>query len=187
MSDLIPNEADSATGRISKRTRSLFRKAVKLMLRPGRRLFHYYDKDAAAKLEYLQSRLNRADCLAEALHKKADVLSIQYEGLSSHLEGLTQHHWALLTRFEALVVQYDGLLRLLPGIDNHFESLEEKLSAVHALHWDHIALARRLGAIEDVLAAGGDTAKQLIEDGRERPLLPFPGLDLCDLKKFRVS
>ncbi len=180
MSDLIPIEAESAPGQNPKRTPALFRRMVKRLLRPGRHLFHYYQSDTAARLESLESRLNRAERLAETLHKKAD-------GLSSHLDGLTQHHWALQTRFDALVVQSEGLMRLFPGIDNRFETLDEKLSAVHALHWDHVALARRLGAIEDVLSASGDTAKETIEDGRGRPLLPFPGLDSHDLKKFRIS
>ncbi len=180
MSDLIPIEAESAPGQNPNRTPAFFRRAVRRLLRPVRQLFHYYQRDIVARMEQLESRLNRVEWLVEVSYKKAD-------GLSSHLDELTRNHWALQSRFDAVVVQYEGLLRLLPGIDHRFETLDENLSAVHALHWDHVALARRLGAIEDVLAATGDTAKETIEDGRGRPLLPFPGMDSHDLKKSKVS
>jgi hypothetical protein len=122
-----------------------------------------------AKLDRLEARLDRQDWYKDDLYRKSD-------GLSTHLEGLGRDHLALAAGVEVRVAQLESLSRSVAGINGRLDAIDEKLSALQAFHWDHVALTRRLAAIEDVLASAGPEARSTIEEGANRPLLPFPGL-----------
>ena len=119
-------------------------------------------------LTEIVGRMDRAEWQAEVLQNQAN-------NLGTHLDSLSQRYWSLEGRFEGRVGQINAMASSFPGLDSRLDALDEKLKAFEALHWDHVALVRRLGAIEDVLNASGDFATRTIEEGRGRPLLPFPG------------
>ncbi len=134
------------------------------------------DSVTAFPRKVLRRLLRPIHTVLDRLESQKDDLYRRSEGQGAHLEGLTGEHHALLARFESRVVQIESLSRSVAGINERLDDLEEKLSAFQALHWDHVALTRRLAAIEDVLAASGPEARRTIEEGAVRPLLPFPGL-----------
>jgi len=109
----------------------------------------------------------------DAGERNTKILSERLDALSNTLYSLCKDHLELAKKIESRLGPHD--------------SVEDKLSAFQALHWDHVALARRLAAIEDVLAAGGDSARSTLEEGGARPLLPFPGLESPDSRSSKVS
>ena len=108
------------------------------------------------------------------------VLHPRTEGLAAHLAGLSDDHRSLYTEVQARIVQISALSETVSNLGRRQDELDEKIRAVHALHWDHVALARRLAAIEDLLAA-----RPARGEGDARPSLPFPGLD--DEARSRVG
>ena len=85
---------------------------------------------------------------------------------------LTAEHRDLNARFESRVVQVTAIGRSVEGLYKDQAELNETFQALRDLHWDHVALARRLAAIEDILARADVSA----EEPSEAPSLPFPGL-----------
>ena len=117
-----------------------------------------------------ESRLDQANRSFDEVNRGFDDCRRQIEGTSKHLESLTGEHHELDARFEKRVIQLLSIARSVEGLDRDQRELEEKLEAVRALHWDHIALTRRLSAIEGLLAASPPTVES------ELPL-PFPGFE----------
>lgn len=122
------------------------------------------------KIRHCEGRQDDAESRLDQADRSFDDLRRQIEGTSQHLESLTGEHHELDARFEKRVIQLLSIARSVEGLDRDQRELEEKLEAVRALHWDHIALTRRLAAIEDRLAATPPTVEL------ERPI-PFPGFE----------
>jgi chromosome segregation ATPase len=111
------------------------------------------------KLRHAEGRFDQAELRLDVTERSDEIHRRQIDGLASHLEGLTGEHHELRDRFNHL-----------SGHDGWIAVLEDRLRAFEALHWDHVALARRLAAIEDRLS--------LLDGSPETAdALPFPGLD----------
>ncbi len=115
---------------------------------------------ALDKIRHGESRADDAERRLDRLESAAEILMHRTSGTTEHLEGLTGE----LTE---LTAQLDGPERAIVG-------LSQRLEAFVALHWDHVALARRLATIEDLLA---NTTRDAALTQSDEPLLPFPGCD----------
>ncbi len=134
-----------------------------------RKVLYRIRRPALVRLDPIEARLDRLEAAKADLYRKCD-------GLASHLTGLSGDHRALAARFESRVMQLHALSNSVGGINGRLTGIDEALRAFQALHWDHVALTRRLAAIEDLLAATSSDARATLEEGAARPLLPFPGL-----------
>lgn len=85
----------------------------------------------------------------EHINAKADVLCAKIDRVSERLDRLS-------AAFEALSARQDGQAA--------------DLAAVVALNWDHVALANRLGQLEDRLCGQDEAAEGLAS-------ISFPGLE----------
>ncbi|MCA1685167.1 MAG: hypothetical protein LC745_04130, partial [Planctomycetia bacterium] len=94
------------------------------------------------------------------------VLHQKNEGLVAHLEGLD-------SEARATSADLRKLFERIGHLGRRQDELDAKLETVHALHWDHVALAHRLSVIEDLLAA----PRPVKNDAPRPPSIPFPGLD----------
>lgn len=122
------------------------------------------------KIRHGESRHDQAESRLDQAERHIEILLHKSHGTSVHLEGLSGDHLDLNARFESRVVQLSAIARSVEGLDHRQDELDEKLQAVHALHWDHIALARRLAVLEDLLAASSGPMES------ERSI-PFPGFE----------
>lgn len=129
---------------------------------------------ASGTISHSESRLDQAESRLDQAEWRLDVLHRQADGMSSHLQGLTGEHQALNTRFESSRVQLTAVADSVAGLGRRQDELDETLQAFNALHWDHVALARRLALIEDILAGTADPSGA---QSPTRPSIPFPGLD----------
>jgi chromosome segregation ATPase len=117
------------------------------------------------KIRYAETRFDQAEARLDALETHASIFRRQIDGTSVHLNGLTTEHHELRERFETHTLE-----------SRRIDGIEERLLAFEALHWDHVALARRLAVLEDLLARGDDVADDAGTPA-ERRSLPFPGLE----------
>jgi hypothetical protein len=131
--------------------------------------------------ENFQSVVDRLDRLETSLwhaHKTS-------EGLAAHISRLGDDHRGLDARFRAEVAdqvahqaaQFKELGHSFGALAERQDQVDEKVHAFQALHWDHVALARRLAMIEDLLAVPSDGSGTVAVDGEHRRSIPFPGLD----------
>jgi chromosome segregation ATPase len=123
---------------------------------------------ALDKIRHGETRADAAETRLDALEAAVEVLMNRTSGTTDHLQGLTNEHLDLCARHK--------------GHQREHVTLEDRLEAFNALHWDHVALARRLATIEDVLA-GIPRNASAANDGE--PLLAFPGFD--DHPRARVG
>ena len=124
--------------------------------------------------------LVRLDDLFRAVIERIDTADRNAASLQGHVNQFAS---SVVPRLDRL----DAVTGSLPSVEAAIAALEEKLSAFQALHWDHVALTRRLASIEDVIVAGNDSARATIEAGEARPLLPFPGLEASHERSSMVS
>jgi len=117
------------------------------------------------------SRISAAEARLDSFDWHAAVLHPRTEGLAAHLAGLSDDHRGLHTEVQARIVQLTALSGSVSDLGRRQDELDEKLGGVQALHWDHVALARRLAVIEDLLATRSGA-----DGGEARPSVPFPGL-----------
>jgi hypothetical protein len=67
----------------------------------------------------------------------------------------------------------EGLTR---DLGRRQDELDEKLQTLVAMGWDHVAVARRLAALEDQIAVLTGTAPAAADEGDPHPSILFPGL-----------
>jgi hypothetical protein len=97
------------------------------------------------------------------------ILFEKCDGLGGHLGGLSRDFLTLHAAFEARVAQVESLAASVKGINERLDDIDESIRAIQAFHWDHVALARRLAVVEDLLAVPTDA-------GTDVASLPFPGM-----------
>lgn len=161
---VLVNRLDAAEQRLSAGERELADRTA-LMERHGGRLGN------------IEPRLDDAEKRVDKAAWSAEVLFSKVEGLTNHLGGLSQDHLDLHSRVAERVVQIGTLTRSIEGMQQRHDELDETLQAVGALHWDHVALARRLAAIEDLLAIRGEASRGGVDEGEGLPTIPFPGFE----------
>jgi chromosome segregation ATPase len=127
---------------------------------------HTQIRHTESRLDQAELRLDAAERNGEILRALVEALRARSDGMTVHLEGLTREHHNLNARSEVRAER----LEAVAGLDRRQDELDEQLRAFAALHWDHVALARRLAVIEDVLAGSP------VEAG-PRPSIPFPGFE----------
>jgi len=137
---------------------------------------------ASDTISHSESRLDQAESRLDQAEWHLDVLRQQVDGMSSHLQGLTGEHHDLNARFESSRVQLAAIADSVSGLGRRQDELAETLQAFNALHWDHVALARRLALIEDLLVGVASPSES---QSPTRPSIPFPGLD--DNARTRVG
>ena len=120
---------------------------------------------AFEKIRHAETRHDQAEGRLDQAERNVEILYHRTDGTTAHLNGLTEEHHDLNRRFES---------RPMPNQDWRFEQLEEKLQAFEALHWDHVALTRRLAVVEDLL---NGTADRPTEPAESEPSIPFPGFE----------
>lgn len=156
----------------------VLRRLVRKLLRP------MFDR----LITILSGMIARLDAIDERFKKPERdiaILQVKAEGLAAHLEGLSKEFREVEPELRARIVQLTSLSSSVAGINVRLDEDEERLHAIQALHWDHVALARRLATIEDLLAASSEHARSAIEGGENQPLIPFPGLE--EHPRSRVS
>jgi chromosome segregation ATPase len=165
----------------------LLRRAIRRILRPiFERLVQILENlrdrldDLTHRLDGLTHRLDglthRLDAHEARVEQRFSAMFVQAEGLSAYVSQLTEAHHELTHQVQA---QNEQIKAMAPGMTNlgiRQGDLEDKMQAVHALHWDHVALARRLAVLEDRLTAAED-AEGTIDEGDSQPSIPFLGLD----------
>lgn len=132
----------------------------------------------------VEKRADSAEARFVAAETNLGVLFKKSDGLSAHLSGLTADHQALNGQVQSRIVQIETICQATEGLGRRQTELDEKIQAFQALHWDHVALARRLAVIEDLLAAQGGTIP-IPPTIEASPSIPFPGLD--DQARSQVS
>jgi chromosome segregation ATPase len=132
--------------------------------------------DGERRVAHSEARLDAAERRVDAAEWGLEVSRQKCEGIRTHLEGLTAEYRQSAGEFRARLAQVAPLFPAVSAIGRRQDDLHERIQAVHALHWDHVALARRLAAIEDALAANGTPAPRR-QDDEAQSLLPFPGLE----------
>jgi hypothetical protein len=160
----------------------LIRRALRRVLRP---IFARQVEILTSIVERLDAVDARLDSQETNLERQVAIMRARAQGISSHLNGLTADHYAVAHRLNAVEEQSQSSAGLIRTLGVRQDDLEDKMQAVHALHWDHVALARRLGALEDLLARQGEAGTAATDPGEPRPLVPFPGLE--GPRKSRVS
>jgi chromosome segregation ATPase len=124
-----------------------------------------------------QLRLDALERNVEILQNHFQALRSSVEGMGQHLEGLAQEHLDLLSACEGPLAKVHVIGRSIAGLDDRQNELDAKLGAFQALHWDHVALARRLSIIEDILASISESGHPTPADTETQPAIPFPGFD----------
>jgi hypothetical protein len=104
-------------------------------------------------------RLDDGDHARDALNLKLDQLNGKFDGLNLKLDQLN--------------AKFDGLNLKFGALTGRQDALGEDVAAVVALNWDHTAIARRLGQLEDRFVALGEAA----DDSLAHPSIRFPGLE----------
>lgn len=112
-------------------------------------------------LNVLSQRIAEGDKTANIALTRSDLLNLKLDRLNQKLE-------ALLLKLEALKARQDDL--------------HKEVAVVVALNWDHTAIVRRLGQLEDrMIGIYGASAGVQDEPGAEPgPSIRFPGLELFD-------
>jgi len=152
----------------------------------GRRLDH-----DDTRLDRVEQRLDTAEWNGEFVRvevgrvaglvlRKAEQLGAHLEGLSAEHGELRAGHGELRTELVKRVSQLNTLSETTGGLGRRQDETEDRFEAVKALHWDHVALARRLAVIEDLLSVPAPSGGE-----EPRPSIPFPGLE--DGARARVS
>jgi hypothetical protein len=150
----------------------LIRRALRRVLRPTlvriEQILHWMvnrlDTDER-KLVLTETRLDDSERRLSQAEWKTEVIDHKCEGMRLHIEGLTEELRALAADNE--------IDSMVARLEIRLGELDAKIESYRALHWDHVALARRLAMIEERLAGGGLTLKP----PAQRPLIPFPGLE----------
>jgi hypothetical protein len=89
--------------------------------------------------------------LRPVLTREGDLL----RGLAAEIDELRQRVAQLETRCEALARAADEQAPRLRAVETATQATAERTSRAAAESWDAVAMARRLSAIEDRLAASG--------------------------------
>ncbi|GAC1466498.1 MAG: hypothetical protein NVSMB9_07130 [Isosphaeraceae bacterium] len=131
--------------------------------------------DARRRLDQNDKRLDSAESRLDGNDVQSDLLRRKCEGMAAHLEGLSNEHRQLQHEMQKRIVQLTAYANSLEGLDRGQAELREKFEAVDALHWDHVALARRLALIEDHLSLPTPTEDEANEAGGRNFSIPFPG------------
>jgi hypothetical protein len=79
-----------------------------------------------------------------------------------------QHQWREAVR--------DDLMGQFREITRRQDELDAKLQTLMALGWDHVAMARRLAALEDQIASLSGSTQTVSDEGDPHPSILFPGL-----------
>ena len=103
------------------------------------------------RFDEVMARVNGVNVKADGISAKADCLNEKLDQLNAKLDGVLRHFEAVRTRQAELTGEFEALV---------------------ALHWDHVALARRLAQLEDRMSGAWDSA---LDDAGES--IRFPGLE----------
>ena len=96
----------------------------------------------------------------ESLDNKSECLNVKFDQLNRKFDQLNTKMESLLAKFEELRGRED--------------ELRSEFAALVGMHWDHLALGRRLGQLEDRLIAGEASESSPTLDDTS---ILFPGLE----------
>ena len=168
---------------------AVVRRLFRTVLRPSSARLAELLGALSGRLDEHEGRIARVDrnvALAEARGvARVEAVLRKADGLSGHIDGLDRDHRGLATEFAWRKSRVESIAEVMGKLSARMDDLDERIRRVEALHWDHVALARRLGVIEDLLASGSGDARTAVEGGAARPLIPFPGLE--GVPQARVS
>ena len=157
-----------------------------------RRLALPFFTKLATILETIVDRLNTVDRRLDE-QSNADfgrLLSVnnaKLDQLNDKLDCINQKFDKLNIKFDRLNNKFDEINGGFKALISRQDEVEEKSSAVLALHWDHVALSRRLAQLEDrLLDAAEDLASDIdAEDPQsgDSPSILFPGFERLEKGK----
>ena len=139
-------------------------------------------------LETIVERLNAMDGKIEEL--SSGDLGMLLTANNDKLNKINHKLDRINQKFDMLNLKFDRLNNKFDEINGGFKALisrqgevEEKAAAVTSLHWDHVAVSRRLAQLEDRLLDAAEDLKldtatdNGSEDTEVKTLFLFPGLD----------
>lgn len=154
--------------------RSVFvvvRRSVRRVLRPMLNHLSVILIDFAQRLQAHEQQFAGLAAQADALDERINALArVQREAHEELLNAVADISTVSPARPPISTSRVEQIARRI-------DELDDKLQAIEALHWDHVALARRLAVIEDLLAAASEPARDAIDDLESNPAIPFPGLE----------
>jgi hypothetical protein len=134
------------------------------------------------EVEIMREVLKRVDDGVHAhqtLRDQTDQVGGAFWQFASRVESIDKKSENLNRKFDQLNLKFDQLNLKMESMIGKFEELRSReddlrseFSALVGMHWDHLAMGRRLAQLEDELIAG----ERSESSGYEKPL-PFPGLE----------
>jgi len=173
-------EADTGSGGDGPRASAgRWRLGLRRWFRPSLvRLLTYLDGGATSAT--LTERCGAAEDRLQANDRHTMILYRKADGMASHLEGLSRDHLDLNAQFLARVNQLTSHAETISGLGRRQDELDARVQTVSALHWDYLAITRRLAVLEDLLAERRDDSigpARPATPPENQPSIPFPGLD----------
>jgi hypothetical protein len=105
------------------------------------------------------------------------VVHRRLDGADRDLEVLDTRTALLNNKLDLLNTKLDALNVKLDSLKGHQDEIRSEFDTVLALHWDHIAVARRLATLEDRLIG---TPANEPSDSDEGPSIKFPGIEAIE-------